>query len=154
MIITSAEKEDLGQILELQKLAFRAQAEIYNDFSIPPLIQTLEDIEQDILTQTYLKAVINKKIIGSVRGYESNKTCYIGRLIVHPAYQNQGYGKAIVNQIINFVQEKGDVLYLETQNEANIKYYHHLGLYTISSKSLPEPYAHFSMYFLGKEFSV
>ncbi len=34
MIIAFAEKEDLGKILELQKLAFRAQAEIYNDFSI------------------------------------------------------------------------------------------------------------------------
>ena len=99
MIIALAEKEDLGQILELQKLAFRSQAEIYNDYSIPPLIQTLEDIEQDFLTQTYLKAVINKKIIGSVRGYEDNNKCYIGRLIVHPAFQNQGYGTKLMAKI-------------------------------------------------------
>ena len=99
MIIALAEKEDLGKILELQKLAFRSQAEIYNDFSIPPLIQTLEEIEQDFLTQTYLKAVINKKIIGSVRGYESNNTCYIGRLIIHPAFQNQGYGTKLMAKI-------------------------------------------------------
>jgi len=31
MIIALAEKEDLEQILEIQKLAFRSQAEIYND---------------------------------------------------------------------------------------------------------------------------
>ena len=82
MIIEQAEKEDLGKILELQKLAFRTQAEIYNDFSIPPLIQTLEEIEKDFQNQTYLKAVTNKKIIGSVRGYEDSNTCYIGRLII------------------------------------------------------------------------
>ena len=99
MIIALAEKEDLGQILELQKLAFRSQAEIYNDFSIPHLIQTLEEIGQDFLTQTYLKAVINKKIIGSVRGYESNNTCYIGRLIIHPDFQNQGYGTKLMAKI-------------------------------------------------------
>ena len=99
MIITLAEKEDLEQILELQKLAFRSQAEIYNDYSIPPLIQTLEDIEQDFLTQTYLKAVINKKIIGSVRGYEDSNTCYIGRLIIHPDFQNQGYGTKLMAKI-------------------------------------------------------
>ena len=99
MIITLAEKEDLGKILEIQKLAFRSQAEIYSDYSIPPLIQTLEEIEQDFQNQTYLKAVINEDIIGSVRGYEDNNTCYIGRLIVHPAFQNQGYGTKLMAKI-------------------------------------------------------
>lgn len=85
--------------------------------------------------------------------YCSPESWYIAVLGVDPEFQNQGYGKAIMHQIFDFVREKGDVLYLETQNEANIKYYHHLGLHTISSKSLPEPYAQFNMYFLGKEFS-
>ncbi|MHA1254563.1 MAG: GNAT family N-acetyltransferase [Promethearchaeota archaeon] len=84
MIVEQAKKEDLGKILELQKLAFRSQAEIYNDFSIPPLIQTLEEIE---------------KIIGSVRGYEDSNTCYIGRLIIHPDFQNQGYGTKLMAKI-------------------------------------------------------
>ncbi|MHA1466537.1 MAG: GNAT family N-acetyltransferase [Promethearchaeota archaeon] len=99
MIVEQAKKEDLGKILELQKLAFRSQAEIYNDFSIPPLIQTLEEIEKDFQNQTYLKAVTNKKIIGSVRGYEDSNTCYIGRLIIHPDFQNQGYGTKLMAKI-------------------------------------------------------
>ena len=99
MIVEQAKKEDLGKILELQKLAFRSQAEIYNDFSIPPLIQTPEEIEKDFQNQTYLKAVTNKKIIGSVRGYEDSITCYIGRLIIHPDFQNQGYGTKLMAKI-------------------------------------------------------
>ena len=43
--------------------------------------------------------MINKRIIGSVRGYEDNNTCYVGRLIVHPAFQNQGYGTKLMAKI-------------------------------------------------------
>jgi len=128
MIITLAEKEDLGKILELQKLAFRSQAEIYNDYSIPPLIQTLEEIEQDFLTQTYLKAVINKKIIGSVRGYESNNTCYIGRLIVHPDFQNQGYGTKLMTKIESiFKNVERYEIFTGYKDEKNLYLYQKLG---------------------------
>ena len=128
MIIALAEKEDLGQILELQKLAFRSQAEIYNDYSIPPLIQTLEDIEQDFLTQTYLKAVINKKIIGSVRGYEDNNKCYIGRLIVHPAFQNQGYGTKLMAKIeLIFRNVERYEIFTGYKDEKNLYLYQKLG---------------------------
>jgi len=128
MIITLAEKEDLEQILELQKLAFRSQAEIYNDYSIPPLIQTLGDIEQDFLTQTYLKAVINKKIIGSVRGYEDNNTCYIGRLIIHPDFQNQGYGTKLMAKIeAIFKNVERYEIFTGYKDEKNLYLYQKLG---------------------------
>ncbi|WP_198936769.1 GNAT family N-acetyltransferase [Domibacillus epiphyticus] len=32
------------------------------------------------------------KIIGSVRAYEKEGICYIGKLMVQPAYQNKGLG--------------------------------------------------------------
>jgi ribosomal protein S18 acetylase RimI-like enzyme len=128
MIITLAEKEDLGKILEIQKLAFRSQAEIYSDYSIPPLIQTLEEIEQDFLFQTYLKAAINKKIIGSVRGYEDHNTCYIGRLIVHPAFQNQGYGTKLMAKIESIFKnvERYEV-FTGYKDEKNLYLYQKLG---------------------------
>jgi len=99
MKIEKAEEKDLQEILELQKLAFRSQAEIYNDFTIPPMIQTLDEIKRDFMNQTYLKTILNGKIIGSVRGYIKNETCYIGRLIVRPDLQNQGIGTKLMREI-------------------------------------------------------
>ncbi len=41
MEIERAIISDAEEILSLQKLAYRSEAEIYNDFNIPPLVQTL-----------------------------------------------------------------------------------------------------------------
>lgn len=46
------------------------------------------------------------KIIGSVRAFEKGETCYIGRLIVHADYQNQGFGTKLLNRIENIFNSK------------------------------------------------
>ena len=128
MIIEQVEIEDLREILELQKLAFKSQAEIYGDYSIPPLIQTLEEIKQDFQNQTYFKAIKNEKIIGSVRGYEDNNTCYIGRLIIHPDYQNKGYGTELMQKIESFFSKlERFEIFTGHKDEKNLYLYQKLG---------------------------
>ena len=51
MIIGQASVKDAAEILALQKLAYRSEAEIYDDYTIPPLTQTLEEMRTDIETQ-------------------------------------------------------------------------------------------------------
>jgi len=63
------------------------------------LPSTLEGLEQDFMNQTILKKVADGKIIGSVRAYEKENVCYIGRLIVHPEHQNKGIGKELMKSI-------------------------------------------------------
>jgi 2-aminoadipate transaminase len=46
MRIDRATVEDAKEILDLQKLAYQSEAEIYNDYTIPPLTQTLEEMPQ------------------------------------------------------------------------------------------------------------
>jgi hypothetical protein len=41
MMITQAAAADAAEILALQKLAYQSEAAIYQDYSIPPLTQTL-----------------------------------------------------------------------------------------------------------------
>ena len=55
MMIEGAMVSDIEEILSLQKLAYRSEAEIYNDFNIPPLVQTLEGIKNDFENQIFLK---------------------------------------------------------------------------------------------------
>jgi len=99
MIIERAVIIDMEEILALQKLAYRSEAEIYNDFSIPPLLQTLEEIKEEFRDQVFLKAIVNGKIIGSVRAYQNEEACYIGKLIIEPESQNQGIGTRLLYEI-------------------------------------------------------
>ncbi|HEX2068086.1 MAG TPA: hypothetical protein VHF08_05255 [Nitrososphaeraceae archaeon] len=86
MKISRAVLEDAKTILQLQKRAYLSEAKIYNDYGIPPLTQTLEEINQDFLQQVFLKAVEDGDIIGSVRAYLDKGTVFIGRLIVEPEH--------------------------------------------------------------------
>ncbi|MCQ6562866.1 hypothetical protein [Paenibacillus mendelii] len=59
---------DASEILALQKVCYRI-AILYNDYSIEPLVQSLEGLEQQFNIYMILKAVVGKKLIGSVRAY-------------------------------------------------------------------------------------
>jgi len=48
MIIEPASIEDASEILSLQKVCYQSEAEIYRDYNIPPLIQTLEEIDPNL----------------------------------------------------------------------------------------------------------
>ena len=57
MIIKRAITLDAKEILALQKLAYISEAEIYNDFTIQPLHETLNEITSEIKIQYVLKCV-------------------------------------------------------------------------------------------------
>ena len=61
--IMRASQEDVEIILHLQMHAYLSEAEIYNDFSIPPLIQTLKEIRQEFSQQVFLNALEEGKIV-------------------------------------------------------------------------------------------
>ena len=118
----------LDEILKLQQLAYQSEAELCNDFQIPPLTQTLEGIRKDYQTQTILKVVLDKKIIGSVRAYLEGDTCYIGRVIVHPDHQNQGIGKVLMKKIEKeFSKCNKYSLFTGKKSLRNIHFYSSLG---------------------------
>jgi len=97
--IEQATIQDAAEILRLQKRAFRIEAERYNDNTLPPLLQTLEDTKADFEHGRFLKATLKGKIIGSVKAYAKDGTCHIGRLVVHPDYQRRGIGSQLMHAI-------------------------------------------------------
>jgi hypothetical protein len=66
MIIEPAPLEDAQEILALQKLAYLSEAEIHDDYTIPPLHQNLEETEAEFKDQCVLKATVDGRLIGSV----------------------------------------------------------------------------------------
>ncbi len=128
MEVEKATISDAEEILSLQKLAYQSEAEIYNDFNIPPLVQTLEEIKKDFGIQFLLKAVMDEKIIASVRAHTKEGTCYIGRLIVHPDFQNQGIGTKLMYEIEKiFSTCQRFELFTGARSERNLYLYQKLG---------------------------
>lgn len=128
MIIVPAQREDLPEILQLQKLCYLSEAEIYNIYNIPPLTQTLEEIKRDFSVQLFLKAVIDNRIIGSVRAHQKDGTCNINRLVVHPDYQNRGIGTKLMKKIeASFKDAKRYELFTGYRSSKNIYLYQKLG---------------------------
>src|SRR5208337_4524963 len=47
----------------------------------------------------FLKAVVNGKIIGSIRGYAVDDTAYLNRMMVHPYFRRRGIGRRLLDEI-------------------------------------------------------
>ncbi len=139
MIIEQAKVTDAEEILSLQKLAYKSESEIYNDFNIAPLIQTLEEIKRDFKNQVFLKAVIEGRITGSVRAFAKEDSCYIGRLIVHPDFQNQGIGTKLINEIEGvFNLSRRFELFTGHKSRKNIHIYQKLGYKTFKTEKITD----------------
>ncbi len=139
MIIKRVTIGDAQEMLTLQKLAYQSEAEIYNDYNISPLIQTLEEMKDEFKDKYYLKAVVNVKIIGSVKAFVNEETCYIGRLIVHPNFQNQGTGTKLMDKIESlFSNVKRFELFTGHKSKPNIYLYQKLGYRIFRTEKIAE----------------
>ena len=128
--IKRASIDDAEEILRLQKQSYLSEAELYDDYGIEPLTQTLDDIKQDFSKQMFLKAVIddNTTIVGSVKAYQQDDTLFIGRLAVDPKYQNQGIGAKLMISIEEIVESaKRFELFTGHKSIKNIYLYQKLG---------------------------
>lgn len=126
--IVQAKPEDVSEILDLQKLAYRKEAVLYHDWNIPPLTQTLHEIQAEFETSVFLKVDQADRIIGSVRALLDSGTCKIGRLIVHPEYQKRGIGSLLLKTIeAYFPEAQRFELFTGTKSGDNIRLYQKLG---------------------------
>lgn len=128
MTIELATRNDAAEILALQRLAYVSEAEIYNDFGIQPLTQTLEDLEREFGPHSVFKAVRDGRIIGSVRTVLDGGTCHVGKLIVHPEAQGLGIGSALMGHLEAFYREVARFeLFTGHRSQRNLYLYAKLG---------------------------
>ncbi|MBN1477334.1 GNAT family N-acetyltransferase [Candidatus Sumerlaeota bacterium] len=139
MPLLPATPDDAEEILVLQRLAYRSEAEIYDDHTLPPLTQTLEEMRADFETQVILKAVADGEIVGSVRACLRDGTCHIGRLIVHPDHQGRGLGKRMMAAIEEHFQEAERFeLFTGHRSERNLHLYRGLGYRVFAERPVSE----------------
>lgn len=139
MTIQEAEKSDLPKILDLQYSAYQSEARLLDNPNIPPLKQTLEDVEKEFEKGTILKTVDEGgAIIGSVRAYSKDGTAYIGKLIVHPDLQGQGIGTQLLKEIERACPHTRYELFTSTKSARNIRLYERLGYRVFEERAVSE----------------
>ncbi|OGP68796.1 MAG: hypothetical protein A2W27_02245 [Deltaproteobacteria bacterium RBG_16_44_11] len=75
-------------------------------------------------------------IVGSVRAYAKNDTCYVNRLVVLPEFQNIGIGKALMSAIENQFKNivKRYELFTGSRDSRNLYLYNQLGYKTFKTE--------------------
>ena len=136
-IIAPAEIDDAEAILSLQKRAFESEAKLYNDWSIPPLTQSLDSLKAEILAGGVLKYSQDGVIIGSVRASLQDGKCKIGRMMVAPEFQGQGIGSTLLAAIAEarFPQARSFELFTGAKSEDNIRLYRRHGYEIVTTKA-------------------
>ena len=127
MIILPACESDLPQILALQKAAFESEARLVENWDIPPLTQTLEDLMEEWRTGVILKALDGQTLAGTVRAHLADNTAHIGRLAVLPQWQGRGYGSALMTAILSATKAARYELFTSAKSERNLRLYEKFG---------------------------
>lgn len=128
MKICQANFDDLHEILQLQYLSYQSEAAHFGKRDIPPLKQTPDELADEYNNGVILKMVNDDNtIIGSVRAKESERTVYIGKLMVHPNYRHNGYSTRLIKEIEKYFPNKRYELFTSTRSKDNIRLYQSLG---------------------------
>jgi len=126
--IDIASADDLAAILELQYLAYQSEAILLNNFSIPPLKETLEDVRKQCLSGIILKAVSPENlIIGSIRGQVKEGTLFIGKLMVNPGYRGRGLGSRLLAELEARCPQPRFELFTSSKSVKNLVLYERSG---------------------------
>ncbi|MCL2195228.1 MAG: GNAT family N-acetyltransferase [Oscillospiraceae bacterium] len=146
--ITRATRNDLPGILALQKLAYQSEAALRNDYTLPPLHQTLAEIQAEFELAIFLKATNEcNRLIGSVRARVESGTAYIGKLVVQPEHQGQGVGTKLLAAVEHESQAARFELFTGDKSLRNLALYTKLGYTETHRQATPNGW---SMVFMEK----
>jgi ribosomal protein S18 acetylase RimI-like enzyme len=130
LIIRAANSSDLQEILEIQMNAFKVYTDLIAEEQIPPLNESISEVQADFKRKSILVACRGDKIVGSIRYQMNLGVCAFERLSVDPMYQQQGIGQQLVLKVEALAASlQAHKIYLETGLLAAelIKFYSGLG---------------------------
>jgi GNAT superfamily N-acetyltransferase len=110
VIISPATQDDAEQILKLQYLGYQSEAELYGDWGLDALTQSLESLRAELADSHVLVARLGDEVVGTVRGrVDADGTGRIGRLVVHPRMQRHGLGRRLLEAVEQSMLDESDV---------------------------------------------
>lgn len=141
--ISAGTEQDAEQILKLQYLCYQSEAELYGDYGMEPLTQSLDSLRAELADGTVLVARLGEEVVASVRGaVDPDGTARINKLIVHPRMQRHGLGGRLLAAIETRLGEDGAAksfrLFTGHRSERNLRMYRKHGYATVSTERVDE----------------
>lgn len=122
--------EDAGEVLTLQRAAFVQEALIYGTPNMPPLTQTLAEVEAELVENDGCVAHLGPRMVGAVRARRDGDLLLIGRLSIAPDMQGRGIGSLLLAAVERAGRDAGAVeteLFTGSLSEANLRLYEREG---------------------------
>lgn len=117
-----------ADILDLQRLCFREEAEQNGEFDIPPLTQSVEGLREEFRTHTILAAWQGPWLVGSARGRREGALCLVSRVMVHPDHRHHGLGTKLLTAVeAAFPGVDAYELFTGERSLRNLRLYQRLG---------------------------
>jgi GNAT superfamily N-acetyltransferase len=122
--------EDAGEVMTLQRAAFVQEALIYGTPNMPPLTQTLAEVESELQQNDGCVAHIGPRMVGAVRARCDGDLLLIGRIAIAPDQQGRGIGSRLLAAVEAAGRDAGATeaeLFTGSLSEANLRLYEREG---------------------------
>lgn len=122
--------DDAGEVLTIQRAAFLSEAQIYRSVDMPPLTQTLEELQAELRDNLGCVALDGSRIVGAVRAQRDGDLLLIGRIAIAPDQQGAGIGSQLLAAVEKRGRDAGATeaeLFTGSLSEANLRLYEREG---------------------------
>ncbi|WP_030691979.1 GNAT family N-acetyltransferase [Streptomyces globisporus] len=143
--ISAADAQDAEHILKLQYLCYQSEAELYGDWSIEPLTQSLDALRAELAEGHGLVARLGDEVVASVRArLDKDGTVRIAKLIVHPRMRRHGLGSRLLDGIERHFAAAAEAttsakrfrLFTGHRSEGNLRLYRSRGYEQVATREL------------------
>jgi ribosomal protein S18 acetylase RimI-like enzyme len=134
-IIRRAVLSDAPDVYSIIQKAFKEYADAANLQNIEALKETVEEIENEIKNKVIFIAVIDHKIVGTVRVDITGNEAYISRFAVNYENRNAGIGKSLMSLVDKYLIEKNvrsASLHTASRYGSLMRFYYGRGFYVES----------------------
>jgi len=143
IVVRPIEPRDAGEVLTLQRAAFVQEALIYGTPQLPPLTQTLDELEAELRENLGCVALRGTRLVGAARARldiarPDGALLLVGRLAIAPDQQGAGIGTILLSAVEARGTAAGATdaeLFTGSLSEANLRLYEREGY--VESQRVP-----------------
>ena len=118
---------DVDAVLSVQRAAFTVEAQLYDDPSLPPLLESRDQLIADLDRSRGLVALDGDRVVGSVRVRMEGTSLHIARLSVAPDQQGRGLGTLLLARAESVAAAEEALLFTGHLSASNLRLYARAG---------------------------
>ena len=117
----------VGELLTLQRAAYVSEAQLYDDVRLPALVQTPDELADELAQSSCLAALAGSRLVGAMRTRERDGVLHVGRLVVAPDLQGRGIGTRLLLAAERSTTLPRAALFTGARSTANLRIYRRQG---------------------------